>query len=100
MVAIMTCFGIIEAYQVGGIMTKTDKLLTKLKTAKILTWNELAGALKVLGYQLIEGDGSRVKFDNGVPSELINLHKPHPNKEIKSYALRQVRDKLTEWGKL
>lgn len=47
-------------YIAGGIMTKTDKLLAKLKSSKTLTWNELAGALKVLGYQQVEGDGSRV----------------------------------------
>ncbi|MEM6250483.1 hypothetical protein AAGS29_17930 [Shewanella sp. VAX-SP0-0CM-1] len=35
-----------------------------------------------------------------MPKELINLHKPHPKNELKAYALRQVRDKLTEWGKL
>lgn len=87
-------------YLGGGDMTKTDKLLAKLKSSKTLTWNELAGALKVLGYQQVEGDGSRVKFDNGIPKELINLHKPHPKNELKAYALRQVRDKLTEWGKL
>ncbi|QDF68680.1 type II toxin-antitoxin system HicA family toxin (plasmid) [Shewanella sp. SNU WT4] len=81
-------------------MTKTDKLLAKLKSSKTLTWHELAGALKMLGYQQVEGDGSRVKFDNGIPKELINLHKPHPRNELKAYALRQVRDKLTEWGKL
>ncbi|WP_415776374.1 hypothetical protein ACMYQ1_10440 [Shewanella oncorhynchi] len=59
-------------YSAGGHydMTKTDKLLAKLKSSKTLTWNELAGALKVLGYQQVEGDGSRVKFDNGIPKEL------------------------------
>lgn len=81
-------------------MTKTDKFITKLKSAKTLTWNELTSALKALGYKQVEGDGSRVKFDNGVPKELINMHKPHPSNELKAYALRQVRDKLTEWGKL
>lgn len=78
-------------------MTKNGKQLIKLKTAKVLTWNDLVKALKVLGYCQIQGDGSRVKFDNGQPSQLINLHKPHPDKELKAYALRQVRDKLIEW---
>ncbi len=78
-------------------MTKSDKQLTKLKTAKVLAWNDLVKALKALGYQQIQGDGSRVKFDNGQPSQLINLHKPHPDKELKAYALRQVREKLIEW---
>jgi predicted RNA binding protein YcfA (HicA-like mRNA interferase family) len=78
-------------------MTKNDKQLTKLKTAKRLEWNDLVKALRVLGYCQVQGDGSRVKFDNGQPRQLINLHKPHPDKEIKAYALRQVREKLTEW---
>ncbi len=78
-------------------MTKSEKQLAKLKTAKILTWNELVKALITLGYRQIQGDGSRVKFDNGQPSQMINVHKPHPDKELKAYALRQVREKLTEW---
>jgi hypothetical protein len=45
-----------------------------------------------------QGDGSRVKFDNGNPDDLINLHKPHPNKEMKAYALRQVLAKLNNAG--
>ncbi len=78
-------------------MTKSEKQLAKLKTAKILTWNELVKALITLGYRQIQGDDSRVKFDNGQPSQMINVHKPHPDKELKAYALRQVREKLTEW---
>ncbi|MDP6969374.1 MAG: type II toxin-antitoxin system HicA family toxin [Gammaproteobacteria bacterium] len=81
-------------------MTKTDKQLNKLKTAKVLAWPELVKALKTLGYRQIQGDGARVKFDNGQPNQLINLHKPHPDKELRAYALRQVREKLTEWGLL
>lgn len=81
-------------------MTKTDKQLAKLKTAKILAWADLVKALNALGYRKIEGDGSRVKFDNGNPSQIINLHKPHPDKELKAYALRQVREKLIMWGLL
>ena len=79
-------------------MTKTEKQITKLKTAKVLAWADLVKALSALGYRKIEGDGSRVKFDNGTPSQIINLHKPHPDKEIKAYALRQVREKLIMWG--
>lgn len=81
-------------------MTKNEKQLAKLKVAKTLSWDDLAKALKVLGYRQIDGDGSRVKFDNGKASQLINLHKPHPDKELKAYALRQVKGKLLEWGLL
>ena len=81
-------------------MTKTEKQITKLKTAKVLAWTDLVKSLKALGYRKVEGDGSRVKFENGTPSQIINLHKPHPDKELKAYALRQVREKLIMWGLL
>ncbi|MDQ7073520.1 MAG: type II toxin-antitoxin system HicA family toxin [Gammaproteobacteria bacterium] len=79
-------------------MTKSNKLLTKFVTARSITWMELVKVLRVFGYKQIEGSGSRVKFDNGVAAHIINLHKPHPEKEVKAYALRQIREKLTEWG--
>ncbi|WML89080.1 type II toxin-antitoxin system HicA family toxin [Thiothrix lacustris] len=53
-----------------------------------------------LGYTQEEGDGSRVKFDNGNATDLINLHKPHPGNEVKAYVIRQVREKLTTGGML
>jgi len=81
-------------------MARNDKLIAKLKAAKTMTWADLVKALTVLGYQPVEGNGSRVKFDNGNPAQLINLHRPHPDNEVKAYALRQVRGKLKDWGYL
>ena len=54
--------------------------------------------LKMLGYTTVQGDGSRVKFDNGKPEDLINLHKPHPGDEMKAYAVKQVKEKLQRGG--
>jgi len=54
--------------------------------------------LVMLGYQELQGNGSRVKFDNGNPEDLINVHKPHPNEEMKAYMVRQIRDKLQNGG--
>jgi len=45
-----------------------------------------------------KGDGSRVKFDNGDPRAMINMHKPHPGNELKSYAKRQVIEHLRTGG--
>lgn len=68
-------------------MTKTDKLIEKLLNKKAsFTWQELVALLKSLGDKQLEGKGSRVKFDNGDPNALINLHRPHPGNEIKAYA--------------
>jgi predicted RNA binding protein YcfA (HicA-like mRNA interferase family) len=80
-------------------MSKRDKLIAKLRSCQHgFKWSELTSLLITLGYVQIQGDGSRVKFDNGNPDDLINLHKPHPNKEIKAYALRQVLTKLNGAG--
>jgi predicted RNA binding protein YcfA (HicA-like mRNA interferase family) len=80
-------------------MSKLDILIEKLKICNnSFKWTELVSLLTALGYVQIQGDGSRVKFDNGNPDDLINLHKPHPNKEMKAYALRQVLAKLNNAG--
>lgn len=52
----------------------------------------------MLGYTEIQGDGSRVKFDNGKPEVLINLHKPHPSNEMKVHAVKEVKEKLQQGG--
>lgn len=80
-------------------MTKQQKLLAKLLDDKQrFKWSELVTLLKSLGYEQIEGNGSRVKFNNGNPEAIINLHRPHPGNEMKVYAVRQVREKLQKAG--
>lgn len=80
-------------------MSKQEKLIAKLLNKQAgFTWPELASLLKGLGYTQIEGDGSRVKFDNGNPHAMINLHKPHPGNEIKAYVKRQVIKHLKAGG--
>lgn len=82
-------------------MSKLEKLLEKIRNPQAKwTWGDLCSLLKKLGYTQEEGDGSRVKFDNGNPLDLINLHKPHPGNEVKSYVIRQVREKLKNGGML
>jgi len=80
-------------------MSKQGKLLTKLLNKEsAFTWQELTTLLKSLGYRQIEGQGSRVKFDNGDPQALINLHRPHPGNELKAYARRQIIENLKAGG--
>ncbi len=77
-------------------MGKRDKLKAKLLHGRqAVTWNELVTLLKALDYKEIKGDGSRVKFDNGNPDDTINLHRPHPDNELKRYAIKLVVNKLT-----
>ncbi len=80
-------------------MSKKEKLIKKLLLARTFKFSELITLLKMLGYIELQGDGSRVKFDNGKPEDMINLHKPHPGNEMKAYAVKQVKEKLQR-GKL
>lgn len=80
-------------------MSKTEKLIAKLKQASnSYTWNDLVTLLTALGFTQKEGNGSRVKFVK--QDVIINLHKPHPQKEIKLYALKQIRETLKAEGYL
>ena len=76
-------------------MSKNEKLLAKLLNERAsFTWQELVTLLSWLGYRQLEGTGSRVKFDNGDPQALINLHRPHPGNELKTYVRRQIIEHL------
>jgi len=79
-------------------MSKQEKLIKRLLLAKTFKWSEMATLLKMLGFTELQGDGSRVKFDNGNPENLINLHKPHPGNEMKLYAVKQVKKMLQKGG--
>ncbi len=80
-------------------MGKREKLIAKLKGVPAdFTWQDLKVLLKALGYQEIQGSGSRVKFDNGNADQMISLHKPHPGNIVKRYALRQLVEKLEQGG--
>ena len=76
-------------------------MLAKLLNRKAsFSWPDLVTLLVGLGYRQIEGDGSRVKFDNGNPHAMINLHKPHPGNELKAYVKRQVIEHLKAGGSI
>ncbi len=80
-------------------MSKAEKLLAKLNNAQHgYAWTDLVKLLTALGFVQIEGAGSRVKFIQG--EIVISLHKPHPQKEVKLYAVKQVREVLKAEGLL
>jgi hypothetical protein len=49
-----------------------------------------------LDFQKVEGEGSRVTLANG--DVVIKLHKPHPQKEVRAYAVKQVKKMLDDEG--
>lgn len=76
-------------------MSKFEKLLQRLKSKpKDFTWDELLVLLSKLGFEKLEGSGSRVKFYHQNLDCMIQLHKPHPNKVLKLYALKEILEVL------
>ena len=77
-------------------MGTKEKLITRFKSLpKDFTWDEFKRLFSVLGFCLDnkgKTSGSRVIFTKDSLSYIA--HKPHPEKYIKSYVMRQALDFL------
>ena len=61
-----------------------------------LEWRRIESVIVAVGAQVIEGDGSRVRFLlNGV---IATFHRPHPAKEARPYQIRDARMFLERAG--
>jgi hypothetical protein len=61
-----------------------------------LEWAVIERLLLAAGARLIEGRGSRVRFEKD--GEVATFHRPHPAKEAKRYQVRDARDFLIRIG--
>ena len=67
------------------------------------TFTEAKSLMMKLGFEIInkgKTSGSRVRFYRTSDKASIDLHKPHPNDEMKPYAVRQLKEYLIEIGEL
>ncbi|HNE26205.1 MAG TPA: type II toxin-antitoxin system HicA family toxin [Pseudomonadales bacterium] len=61
-----------------------------------LEWRRIESLLVAAGSQVIEGNGSRVRFElNGI---VATFHRPHPQKEAKPYQVKDAREFLSQAG--
>ncbi|MCA9982998.1 MAG: type II toxin-antitoxin system HicA family toxin [Anaerolineales bacterium] len=61
-----------------------------------LAWARIESLFIALGATVIEGRGSRVRFElHGV---IATFHRPHPQKEAKPYQVRDARQFLEQAG--
>lgn len=61
-----------------------------------LEWRRIEALFVALNAQVIEGQGSRVRFElNGV---IATFHRPHSHKEAKPYQVRDARAFLQQAG--
>ena len=61
-----------------------------------IEWAAVESLLLASGARLIEGRGSRVRFEKD--GEVATFHRPHPAKEAKRYQVRDARDFLERIG--
>ena len=84
-------------------MSTKEKLLERLKSIPAdLTFDEVERLLHLLGYAKSEKgktSGSRVLFSKSGKLPVF-LHRPHPRKELKEYAVRQLVQELKNNGEL
>jgi hypothetical protein len=61
-----------------------------------IAWTDVESLLVALGCRIIEGRGSRVRFEDG--GIVADFHRPHPRKEAKRYQVRIARSFLIDIG--
>lgn len=61
-----------------------------------IEWAAVESLLLAAGARLIEGRGSRVRFEKD--GEVATFHRPHPAKEAKRYQVRDARGFLERIG--
>jgi hypothetical protein len=75
---------------------KTLHAIFSKPTPATLEWARIEALLVSLGCRVIEGRGSRVRFEyNGI---ITAFHRPHPAKEAKPYQVEQAKDFLSAIG--
>lgn len=79
-------------------MSINEKLILRFKSLpKDFTWNEFVRLFGILGFELGnkgKTSGSRVIFTKDELTYIV--HKPHPERFIKDYVMRQTLDFLTK----
>ena len=80
-------------------MGKHDKTLRAIFTTPTpvdISIRDVEALLRAKGATIEEGSGSR--FHAVLDGKRLDLHRPHPNQELKRYAVRKVAAYLTKLG--
>ncbi len=85
-------------------MGKKEKAIRRLLSRpKDFTYSELVSLLAYFSYEEDTGgktSGSAVRFYNEKTGHIIRVHKPHPEPEMKPYAIKQMISDLRKEGYL
>jgi hypothetical protein len=61
-----------------------------------IKWRDVEALLIALGAEVSEGSGSRVRFT--ISGQTLFLHRPHPSPDTKRWAIKDIREFLTNVG--
>ena len=75
---------------------KTLEAIFSKRIPKTLPWDDIESLLKAAGCELEEQKGSAVIFDKD--GEVLHAHRPHPQKEVFPYVIKEVRAFLERIG--
>lgn len=75
---------------------KTLAVVFSEPTPVTIAWADVEALLVAAGARVIEGRGSRVRFEKD--GEVETFHRPHPAKEAKRYQVRAARAFLERIG--
>lgn len=75
---------------------RTLEALFAVPVPTTLEWRRIEALLVALGARLVEGNGSRVRFE--LRGCVVTFHRPHPRKEAKPYQVRHAREFLSQAG--
>lgn len=75
---------------------RTLVLVFKDPVSASIVWKDIESLLVSVGAEVIEGNGSRVRFyKDGV---IASFHRSHPKKEAKPYQVKDARNFLKQIG--
>jgi len=75
---------------------KTLAAIFAIPVVSSLEWRKIEALFIDLGAQVIEGSGSRVRFE--LKGVVASFHRPHPQKEAKPYQVKDAREFLSQAG--
>lgn len=80
-------------------MSKSQKLLERfLSKPADFTWDELRTLLAFFNFSEVTQKGGSYRSFMDPKGRKIMLHKPHPENTLKRYALKDVKEKLEDFG--
>lgn len=75
---------------------KTLEAIFAEPVSATIEWAAIESLSLAVGCRLVEGSGSRVRFE--FQGHIASFHRPHPAKEAKRYQVRDARDYLLMIG--